>query len=160
MPLIISTLVRSIASVGLLALFAISLHAQQPSPSAPSSVAYSARMAAKSKYGEALDLEKKGDEASLRLAIAAFEEALSLSRAAADRQTEADSLAHLANNNASLNEVPKAIEYFDQAAMLYRALGKPSEEADMLTSLGGVYYSQGQMPKALEKLDQAMPLRQ
>jgi CHAT domain-containing protein/Tfp pilus assembly protein PilF len=119
-----------------------------------------ARIAARNKYRAALDLEKKGDAASLRLAIGAFEEALPLWRTAGDRQMEADTVAHLANNNGSLNEVAKGIEYFNQAALLYRALGKQSEEADMLTSLGGIYYSQGEMPKALEYLDQALPLRQ
>jgi CHAT domain-containing protein/tetratricopeptide (TPR) repeat protein len=119
-----------------------------------------ARMVARNKYREAVDLERKRDAPSLRLAISAFEEVLPLWRTVGDRQMEADTLAHLANNNAGLNEVPKGIEYFSQAALLYRALGKQAEEADMLTSLGDIHYSQGEMPKALEYLNQALPLRQ
>ena len=119
-----------------------------------------ARIAAKNKYRQALELEGKRNAPSRRQAIVVLEEALSLSRKAGDRQMEADTVAHLALNNASLNEVPKGIEYFGQAALLYRALGKQVEEADMLTSLGGIHYSQGEMPKALEYLNQALPLRQ
>jgi CHAT domain-containing protein/Tfp pilus assembly protein PilF len=116
--------------------------------------------AARKKYREALELEGKRNAQALRLAIAAFGEALPLWRNAGDRQMEADTLAHLAINNVNLNEVSKGLEYFDQAALLYRALGKRTDEADMLTSLGSTYYTQGEMQKALEYLHQALLLRE
>ena len=118
------------------------------------------RAAAKQALEEAVEILQQGTAESLRQAIPKFEQAVTLSRQAGDKASEALSFVGLGRVYNSLGEQPKALEFFNQALPLFRAVGDRGREATTLTNIGAVYSALGEKQKALEYYNQALPLYQ
>jgi CHAT domain-containing protein/Tfp pilus assembly protein PilF len=118
------------------------------------------RVAAESKFGEALKLSQQQTATSRRQAIEKYEQALPLFRALNDRpmETYALNLAGLLYH--SFGELPKALEYYSRALPISRATGDAVREASLLNNIGSVYDILGEPHKALEHFEQAQALWQ
>ena len=118
------------------------------------------RLAAKRMLTEAEQLSTQGTAASLRKAIAKYNEALPLWRSAEDRPGEAAALFRLGVIYWQLGETQKSLELYNQALPLWRAVGDRKEEAITLHSIGVDYLQLGDSQKALEYYGQALPVLQ
>jgi CHAT domain-containing protein/Tfp pilus assembly protein PilF len=109
---------------------------------------------------EARLLHGKGDEKSLRGAIAKYEEASNFSLKLRDSSNEAAALYGMGLVHYSLGEVPKALEVFERVLPIYRDLQDRHGEASTLNNIGQNYYSIGKYEKALRFLHQALEILQ
>lgn len=118
------------------------------------------RVAAESKFGEALKLSQQQTATSRRQAIEKYEQALPLFRALNDlpMETSALNLAGLLYH--SFGELPKALEYYSRALPISHATGDAVREASLLNNIGSVYDILGEPHKALEHFEQAQALWQ
>jgi CHAT domain-containing protein/Tfp pilus assembly protein PilF len=104
-------------------------------------------------------LFKEGSKTSLKAAIQQFEQALQLSRAAAQKPRRAFTLLALGRIHSDLGENTKALEYYNQALPIHRAVGDRLGEAVTLNNIGLVYSDRGENTKALEYFNQALQIR-
>ncbi|MEG4443844.1 tetratricopeptide repeat protein [Microcoleus sp. AT9_B5] len=116
--------------------------------------------AAKQVLEEGVQLAQQGTAESLRQAIPKFEQAVTLSRQAGDKPSEALSFVGLGRVHNLLGENQKALEFFNQALPLFREVGDRGREATTLANIGAVYSALGEKQKALEYYNQALPLYQ
>ena len=93
-------------------------------------------------------------------AIAAWEDALSGFRAAANQEQTTRTLNALAAAALSLNRHQDAIAYAQASAQLAQALGLPGLEAQALGNLGIAYQASGQFAQAVTTYEQALTLIQ
>ena len=107
---------------------------------------------------EAELLRRQWSVASLRSAIAKYEECLLLSRAAADRPNEARALTGLGELYDGLGEKEKALESFKQLLLLYQDLNDPNAETLAAVRVSEVYHFLGDMQRGFEYLDTALKL--
>jgi len=113
--------------------------------------------AAEQLFDEGMQLSEQGTAASLRQAIAKWEEALLLWRAVGDKEWEAITLNSIGGIYDALGEQQKALEYYNQSLPLFRAIGDKEWEAITLNSIGSVYDALGEQQKALEYYNQSLP---
>lgn len=116
------------------------------------------RVLAESALAEGKELESQMMAESRKSAIAKYEEALGLFRAAGDRGGEAAALTSLGSVNDALGERRKALDHYSQALPLLRAAGDRRGEAAALSDLGLVYDSLGDKQKAMDHHNQALLL--
>src|SRR5260370_9835693 len=117
----------------------------------------STRAAAERAYAEGEGLRAERTESSLKRAINRFEEALELSRAAADRKREALSLAGLGAAHLALADESKALGCYGQSLAIFQALGESGWDA-ILNNPDMLYSSMGGQAKVLAMLTEALPL--
>ncbi|MDY6786266.1 MAG: CHAT domain-containing protein [Cyanobacteriota bacterium] len=91
-------------------------------------------------------------------AIARWQEALQLARAAGDRETEALTLTWLGVAHANLKDLKPAADYYTQVLQLYRETGDRHSQASILMSLGQIKSTWGEYQNALDDYDQALKL--
>ena len=91
-------------------------------------------------------------------ALAAYDQALSLYRAAGERGSEAAPLNNIGLVYDSLGERQRALEYYAQALPITREVGNRAGEATTLNNIGSVYDSLGERQRALEYYAQALPI--
>ena len=92
-------------------------------------------------------------------ALAAYDQALRLYRAAGDRGNEAATLSNIGAVYGGLGERQRALEYFGQALPILREVGDRAGEAITLNNIGHVYDGLGEPQRALEYFGQALPIR-
>ena len=92
-------------------------------------------------------------------ALAAYDQALRLYRAAGDRGSEAATLSNIGLVYRGLGEPQRALEYYGQALPITREVGDRAGEAVTLNNIGGVYRGLGELQRALEYYGQALPIR-
>ena len=92
-------------------------------------------------------------------ALAAFDQALSLYRAAGERGNEAATLNNIGLVHNSLGEGQRALEYYGQALPIMRGVGDRAGEAATLNNIGLVHDHLGERQRALEYYGQALPIR-
>jgi tetratricopeptide (TPR) repeat protein len=97
-----------------------------------------------------------GDRAA---ALATYDQALRLYRAASDRSSEAATLSNIGAVYRGLGEPQRALEYFGQALPIRREVGDRAGEAVTLDNIGAVYRGLGEPQRALEYFGQALPIR-
>src|SRR5574341_1029097 len=116
------------------------------------------RAAAKQRLAEAENLRAAGTAQSLRAAMARYEDALRLSRAAG-KMSESGEIASTLNQLASiadaLGDRQQAINYYNQSIPLWRAATDRQSEAAALTQLGRIYNSLGDKQQAQQLFNQA-----
>lgn len=93
-----------------------------------------------------------------RPALADYQEALKLWRAAGDREKEAMALGALGGLSTSLREHQQALDYFNQALALRRSLKDRKREAGALFNIGRTHQEMKQYKQALEAFHLALPL--
>lgn len=130
----------------------------------PATTQDSNRLAARKLFAEASSLMQKGAESRLE-ALAKFQEALPLFRAAADRGGEAKTLLGLSVIFNDLGDYQKAIDTLTPALELFREIrpladeaGNRNAEAVMLTTLGTLFIKTGSWLKALDYYSKALQL--
>jgi CHAT domain-containing protein/tetratricopeptide (TPR) repeat protein len=111
-------------------------------------------------FMEAEELRLQGDAASLRKAVAKYEEALQVARSVGNRLSEAETLNNIGYSYDSLGEKKKALDYYDQALSLRQKLGDRTGEAETLNNIGYTYDSLGEKKRALDYYNQALPIFQ
>ena len=92
-------------------------------------------------------------------ALAAYDQALRLYRAAGDRGNEAATLSNIGEVYRGLGEPQRALEYYGQALPILREVGDRAGEAATLNNIGAVYRGLGEPQRALEYYGQALPIR-
>ncbi len=114
------------------------------------------RLAAERKIFEANQLRdtKKGE--SLRQAVAIYQEALPLWRAAGDRKREAETFSSLGRTFSSLNDFTQARDSFQQALSLYREVKDPTGEGKTLNEIGHAYNSMRDYRQAVNFYEQSL----
>jgi CHAT domain-containing protein len=117
------------------------------------------RAAAEKLLAEGDRLRAQGAAEALRQALARYEAALPLWRAAGDRRSEAATLDNLGLVYSLLGENPKALDYYNQALALWRAADDRRGEAQTLSNIAFVYLNTADREKALAYFTQALPLR-
>ncbi|GAB4200359.1 MAG: CHAT domain-containing protein [Coleofasciculaceae cyanobacterium] len=95
---------------------------------------------------------------AMRQAIAKFEEAVPLFRAAGDRNMAATTLKNIGIMYYALGEKQTALNYYNQALPLYQAISHHPSEAETLENIGAVYFDLGENQKALDFFNQALQL--
>ncbi|MBW4618528.1 MAG: tetratricopeptide repeat protein [Cyanosarcina radialis HA8281-LM2] len=95
---------------------------------------------------------------SRQRAIAKWQEALPLFRAAGDKAGEALTLLGIGRVYNDLGEQQKALDYYHQSLPLWRQVGDKAGEATTLNNIGAVYDDLGEKHKALEYFNQSLPL--
>ena len=91
-------------------------------------------------------------------ALAAYDQALRLYRAAGDRAGEAATLSNIGGVYEGLGERQRALEYLGQALPITREVGDRAAEAGTLTNIGAVYHGLGEPQRALEYCGQSLPI--
>jgi CHAT domain-containing protein len=117
------------------------------------------RVAAEWAYAQGGRLRVKATADSLRLSLEKYREALSLWRAADDRDSEAGTLIDMGLSHALLGERQKALEFYGQAILLARSIGNRREEAAALHNIGVTQLRLGKPKEALEAFEKAYALR-
>ena len=92
-------------------------------------------------------------------ALAAYDQALRLYRAAGDRGNQAATLSNIGLLYAGLGEPQRALEYYGQALPIRREVGDRAGEATTLNNIGAVYGGLGEPQRALEYYGQALPIQ-
>ena len=109
-------------------------------------------------FAEAELLRAQGTAASLRGAIAKYEESLPYYRAADDRESEASALNNIGGVNFQLGDAQKALDYFNQALTLRLAIGDRLTAGRTLSNIAAIYSRMGEVQKALDSFDHALSL--
>lgn len=118
-----------------------------------------ALISAERAFREAVQLNAQQTAAALSKAVAKYEEALGLWRAAGDRDFEALALNNLAQVHYSLGDRKKALELFSQGLSIMQATGNKLGEATMLSNIAAVYEDLGEKDRALDYYNKALPIR-
>ena len=92
-------------------------------------------------------------------ALAAYDQALRLYRAAGHRGSEAVALSNIGEVYRGLGELQRALEYHGQALPIQQEVGNRAGEATTLNNIGLVYNNLGERQRALEYYGQALPIR-
>jgi tetratricopeptide (TPR) repeat protein len=92
-------------------------------------------------------------------ALRYYEEALSLSRSAGFRMSEAGSLSETARCYSELGNEDEALNRFRQAAAIHRELNDPRLEADLLGEMGRLHHRAGDYEAALRLFGDAIALK-
>jgi len=108
---------------------------------------------------EGTQLLALGDTDSIQLAIALFEDALPLLRAAEEPIGEAATLNNIGQAYDLLGEPEIAIEYFQQSLSLSQTNNNIVGEGATLDNIGTAYLAMGEHAIALDYFQQALPLR-
>ncbi len=116
-------------------------------------------VAAARAYVEAEKLFAQGTPDARRKALARYEQALPLYRAADDARGEADTLESLARIHYFSGDAKKSLDLLLQAMARYRALGDNHGETVTLQGAGLMLQMTGEYQKALEYYAQALPIQ-
>lgn len=117
------------------------------------------QIAAKKAIMDAQPLFLKNTPEDTKLAIAKFEEALRLSRAASDRLLEGVALNNLGTVYERQNDRKKALEFYTEALKIRSEIGDKSGEASVLYNLGMIYDYLGERQKALDVYMRSLGIR-
>jgi CHAT domain-containing protein/tetratricopeptide (TPR) repeat protein len=109
-------------------------------------------------FAEAELLRAQGTAASLRSAIAKYEESLPYWRATDDRASEAGALNNIGGLNFILGETQKAIDYYNQAVTIKLEVGDRLAAGRTLSNIGSIHTRMGEVQKALDAFDQSLSL--
>jgi tetratricopeptide (TPR) repeat protein len=91
-------------------------------------------------------------------ALAAYDQALRLYRAAGDRGNEAATLSSIGAVYGGLGERQRALEYFGQALPIRREVGDRAGEAVTRYNLAMIHRAQGELGRAVAELEQVVEL--
>ena len=114
--------------------------------------------AAQVAFEEAQKLITQQNAQATRAAIAKFEDALSLFKAAGDSYRQALTLLSIGTSYYPLNEYRKALYYFNETLAATVALGDRRLEAGVQTYVGGMLDILGDVSKALDHQQRALAL--
>ncbi|MGB7926468.1 MAG: CHAT domain-containing protein [Pyrinomonadaceae bacterium] len=116
------------------------------------------RIAAGKAFASAEELRAEDKAASLRQAIAKYEEALAAWKSAGDRLKEADALKNIGEVYQRLGESQTALKYGEQALRLSRKVNDRRAEGEILNNIGYVYLSLGDSRKAQDYCARALKI--
>lgn len=116
------------------------------------------RIVAERSFDEAEQVRANGKADSDRQAIRKYQEALTQSLAAGDKQSEMRALIAIGETYHSLGEPKNALEYHSRALSLSRQMKDVRSEGEALNGLGVVYLRLGENQKALEYCTSALNL--
>ena len=91
-------------------------------------------------------------------ALAAYDQALRLYRAAGDRGSEAATLSNIGAVYRGLGEPQRALEYFGQALPIRREVGDRAGEAATRYNVAMIHRAQGELDRAVAELEQVVEL--
>ncbi len=91
-------------------------------------------------------------------ALAAYDKALRLYRAAADRRNEAATLTNIGTVYRGLGEPQRALEYYRQALPITREVGDRAGEAVTRYNVAMIHRAQGELGRAVAELEQVVEL--
>jgi tetratricopeptide (TPR) repeat protein len=91
-------------------------------------------------------------------ALAAYDQALRLHRAAGDHGNEAATLSNIGLVYRGLGEPQRALEYFGQALPILREVGDRAGEAVTRYNVAMIYRAQGELGRAVAELEQVVEL--
>jgi tetratricopeptide (TPR) repeat protein len=91
-------------------------------------------------------------------ALAAYDQALRLYRAASDRGNEAATLNNIGEVYRGLGESQRALEYFGQALPITREVGDRAGEAATRYNVAMIHRAQGELGRAVAELEQVVEL--
>jgi CHAT domain-containing protein/tetratricopeptide (TPR) repeat protein len=117
------------------------------------------RVAAERAIEDAERLDNLRRAETTRQAVAKFEEALALWRAAGDRSREADTLESLSEIWRRLGEYQKSFDALDLALQIRIATGDRNGEASVLNGIGQTWVEIAEYQKALEHYERALGLK-
>lgn len=117
------------------------------------------RVSAQQALLEAMQFETEQTAESLKKALAKYEEALALGRAAEDPKFEALTLNNLGQVYYVMGDRKKALELFVQSLAMMQSQGDKYGEATALSNLAATYEELGDTQKAFDHYDKALPLR-
>jgi CHAT domain-containing protein/Tfp pilus assembly protein PilF len=124
----------------------------------PSAAGDPDRVAAERATWEADHWQAREDADSKRKALASYEAALALWRAAGDRTSEVHVLNEIAVIHRALGDTEKGLALFDQALALSREAGSRRGEAETLNNLGVARHEIGQTAQAFQDLKESLRL--
>jgi tetratricopeptide (TPR) repeat protein len=96
-----------------------------------------------------------GDRAA---ALAAYDQALRLYRAAGDRGNEAATLSNIGAVYRGLGEPQRALEYYGQALPIRREVGDRAGEAVTRYNMAMIHRARGELDRAVAELEQVVEL--
>ncbi|WP_051319780.1 MULTISPECIES: CHAT domain-containing tetratricopeptide repeat protein [Planktothrix] len=132
----------------------ISNIAQQPATTEQQT----AKELAEKAFAEALQLQNQETVESLKQAIAKYQEALQLFRAAADQHGEAKTLGSIGIAYSDLGEQQQAINYLNQSLKLSEAEKNIPNQITSLVRIGLAYQELNQLQQSISYYEQALPL--
>ena len=132
----------------------ISNIAQQPATTEQQT----AKELAEKAFAEALQLQNQETVESLKQAIAKYQEALQLFRAAADQHGEAKTLGSIGISYSDLGEQQQAINYLNQSLKLSEAEKNIPNQITSLVRIGLAYQELNQLQQSISYYEQALPL--
>jgi CHAT domain-containing protein len=132
----------------------ISNIAQQPATTEQQT----AKELAEKAFAEALQLQNQETVESLKQAIAKYQEALQLFRAAADQHGEAKTLGSIGIAYSDLGEQQQAINYLNQSLKLSEAEKNIPNQITSLVRIGLAYQELNQLQQSISYYKQALPL--
>ena len=91
-------------------------------------------------------------------ALAAYDQALRLYRAAGDRAGEASTLGNIGGVYRRLGEPQRALEYYGQALPIQREVGNRAGEAVTRYNMAMIHRAQGELARAVAELEQVVEL--
>ena len=91
-------------------------------------------------------------------ALAAYDQALRLYRAAVDRGNEAAALTNIGEVYRGLGEPQRALEYYGQALPIRREVGDRAGEAVTRYNVVMIYRARGELDRAVAELEQVVEL--
>lgn len=132
----------------------ISNIAQQPATTEQQT----AKELAEKAFAEALQLQNQETVESLKQAIAKYQEALQLFRAAADQHGEAKTLGSIGIAYSDLGEQQQAINYLNQSLKLSEAEKNIPNQITSLVRIGLAYQELNQLQQSISYYEQALTL--
>jgi len=132
----------------------ISNIAQQPATTEQQT----AKELAEKAFAEALQLQNQETVESLKQAIAKYQEALQLFRAAADQHGEAKTLGSMGIAYSQLGEQQQAINYLNQSLKLSEAEKNIPNQITSLVRIGLAYQKLNQLQQSISYYEQALTL--
>ncbi len=109
-------------------------------------------------FAEAELLRAQGTAASMRGAIAKYEESVRHYQAAEDRATEASALNNIGAVHYQLGETQQSIDHFDRARAIQLAIGDRAAAGRTLANIGIIHTRLGQAQKAQDASEEALSL--
>lgn len=103
-------------------------------------------------FADAWAAYSRGDDQSLREALAGYQETIEISRSIRDQTREALALKHLAEVREAFNQINQAEQTVRQALGIFRQLGDDVMVHDCLTALGYYARRDGRYPEAIDSL--------
>ncbi|WP_254173285.1 CHAT domain-containing protein [Planktothrix pseudagardhii] len=132
----------------------ISNIAQQPATTEQQT----AKELAEKAFAEALQLQNQETVESLKQAIAKYQEAIQLFRAADDQHGEAKTLGSMGIAYSQLGEQQQAINYLNQSLKLSEAEKNIPNQITSLVRIGLAYQELNQLQQSISYYEQALPL--